>query len=106
MKQIGLVAIGADAVVSKDVADRALLAASPPRLTPGYSTRVKKLPAQTQSLPGAYLINSRDRSFDPEMEPQLVGCECSISTATHQLQLRRDRLLPNKILTNRARILH
>ncbi|MEG4528046.1 hypothetical protein QUB61_35805 [Microcoleus sp. C2D2] len=70
MKQIGLVAIAAaDAVLTKDVAERALWAASPPGLTPGYSTRVKKLPAQTQTLPGADLINSRDWSFDPEMEP-------------------------------------
>ncbi|MBD0339715.1 MAG: acyltransferase [Microcoleus sp. Co-bin12] len=63
---------GAGAVVTKDVAQRALLAASPPGLTPGSSTRVKKLPAQTQTLRGADLINSRDGSFDPEIEPQLV----------------------------------
>ena len=72
MKQIGLVAIAADAVLTKDVAERALLAPSPPGLTPGSSTRVKKLPAQTQTIPRADLINSRDGSFDPEMEPQLV----------------------------------
>ncbi len=73
MKQVGLVAIvAADAVLTKDLADRALLAASPPDLTPGCSTRVKKLPAQTQTLPRVDLINSRDGSFDPEMEPQLV----------------------------------
>ncbi|MBD0395428.1 MAG: hypothetical protein ICV52_16665 [Microcoleus sp. C1-bin4] len=65
-------AIGADAVVSKDVAEGALLAPSPPGLMPGSSTRVKKLPPQTQTLPGVDLINSRDGSFDPEMEPQLV----------------------------------
>ena len=70
---MGLVAIAAaDAVLIKDVAERALLAASPPGLTPGSSTRVKKLPAQTQTLPGTDLINSRDGGFDPEMEPQLV----------------------------------
>ena len=62
----------ADAVLTKDVAELALLAASPPPLTPRSSTRVKKLPAQTQTLPGIDLINSRDGSFDPEMEPQLV----------------------------------
>jgi hypothetical protein len=67
-----LVAIGADAVLTKDVAEHALLAPSPPGLTPGSSTRVKKLPAQTQTIPRADLINSRDGSFDPEMEPQLV----------------------------------
>jgi hypothetical protein len=73
LKQIGLVVIAvADALVSKDVAERAMLAASPPGLTPGSSTRVKKLPAQTQTLPKGDLINSRDGSFDPEMEPQLV----------------------------------
>ena len=73
MKQIGLVAIAAaDAVLTKDVAERALLAASPPGLTPWSSTRVKKLPAQTQTLPGADLINSSDSSFAPEIEPQLV----------------------------------
>jgi len=66
------VAIAADAVLTKDVAERALLAASAPGLTPGSSTRVKKLPAQTQTLPGIDLINSRDGSFDPEKEPQLV----------------------------------
>ena len=73
MKQIGLAAIAvADALVTKDVAEGGLLVASPPDLTPGSSTRVKKLPAQTQTLPGADLINSSDGSFDPEMEPQLV----------------------------------
>ena len=73
MKQIGLVAIAAaDAVLTKDVAERALLAASPPSLALGSWTRVKKLPAQTQTLPGTDLINSRDCSFDPEIEPQLV----------------------------------
>ena len=73
MKQVGLVAIvAADAVLTKDVAERALLAPSPPGLTPGSSTKVKKLPAQTQTLPGTDLINSRDGGFDPEIEPQLV----------------------------------
>jgi hypothetical protein len=73
LKQIGLVAIAAaDAVLTKDVAEGALLAPSPPALTPGSSTRVQKLPAQTQTLPGTDLINSRDGSFDPEIEPQLV----------------------------------
>jgi hypothetical protein len=73
LKQIGLVAIAAaDAVLNKDVAELALLAASPPRLTPGSSMRVKNLPAQTQTLPGADLINSRDGGFDCEMEPQLA----------------------------------
>ena len=62
----------ADALVTKDVAEGALLAASPPGLTPGSSTRVKKLPAQTQTLPGANLINSRDGGLDSEMEPQLA----------------------------------
>ena len=69
---MGLVAIAADAVVTKDVAEGALLAASAPDLTPGSSPRVKKLPAQTQTLPGIDLIKSRDGSFDPEMEPQVV----------------------------------
>jgi hypothetical protein len=73
LKQIGLVAIAAaDAALTKDVAERALWAASPPRLMPGSSTRVKNLPAQTQTLPGADLINSRDGGFDSEMEPQLA----------------------------------
>ena len=62
----------ADAVLTQDVAERALLAASPPGLAPGSKTRVKKLPAQTQTLPGADLINSRDGGFDSEMEPQLA----------------------------------
>jgi len=66
------VAIAADAVLTKNVAERALLVASAPSLTPRSSTRVKKLPAQTQTLPGTDLINSRDGSFDPEIEPQLV----------------------------------
>jgi hypothetical protein len=62
----------ADALLTKDVAECAVLAASPPALTPGSSTRFKKLPGQTQTLPGTDLINSRDGGFDPEMEPQLV----------------------------------
>ena len=73
MKQVGLVALAAaDAVLTKDVAEGALLAPSPPGLAPGSSTRVKKLPAQTQTIPGTDLINSRDGSFDPERELQLV----------------------------------
>jgi hypothetical protein len=62
----------ADAVLTKDVAEGALLAPSPPGLTPGSSTRVKTLPAQTQTLPGTDLINSRDGGLEPEMEPHLV----------------------------------
>jgi len=73
LKQIGVVALAvADALVTKDVAEGGLLAASPPRLTPGASTRVKQLPGQTQTLPKADLINSRDGSFDLEREPHLV----------------------------------
>jgi hypothetical protein len=33
---------------------------------------VKKLQAHTQSLPWAYLINSREGDFDPAIEPHLV----------------------------------
>jgi hypothetical protein len=73
LKQIGLVVIAADAVVSKDVAERALLAASPPRLTPGSSTRVKKLLAQTQTLPGADLIRACRKSLKPLQRKTLTG---------------------------------
>ncbi|MCZ0902387.1 acyltransferase, partial [Microcoleus sp. HI-ES] len=38
---------------------------------------VKKLQAETQSLPWADLINSREGSFDPEIEPELVKLRVS-----------------------------
>jgi hypothetical protein len=38
---------------------------------------VKKLDAETQSLPWANLINSREGAYDPEMEPQLAQLRLS-----------------------------
>jgi hypothetical protein len=38
---------------------------------------VKKLPAQTQRLPWADLINSREGSFDHAIAPQLVQLRVS-----------------------------
>ncbi|WP_445244290.1 acyltransferase [Microcoleus sp. OTE_8_concoct_300] len=95
--------VGADAVVTKDVAEGDIVAAVPARPIGCVEDLVKKLQAQTQRLPWADLINSREGGFDPVIEPQLVQLRVRTSTARHQLQLWRDRrLCDNQLLTNNA----
>ena len=95
--------VGAGAVVTKDVAEGDIVAAVPARPINRVEDLVKKLQAQTQRLPWADLINSREGGFDPAIEPQLVQLRVRTSTARHQLQLwRARRLCDNQLLTNNA----
>ncbi|MDQ2096822.1 MAG: acyltransferase [Tychonema bourrellyi B0820] len=64
--------VAAGAVVTKDVAEGDIVAGVPARPIGRVEDLVKKLQAETQSLPWADLINSREGSFDPEIEPDLV----------------------------------
>ncbi|MEG4056027.1 MULTISPECIES: DapH/DapD/GlmU-related protein [unclassified Microcoleus] len=65
--------VAAGAVVTKDVAEGDIVAGVPGRV----EDLVKKLQAETQSLPWVDLINSREGSFDPEIEPELVKLRVS-----------------------------
>ena len=69
--------VGAGAVVSQDVAEGYIVAGVPARPMGRVEDLVKKLQAQTQSLPWADLINSREGGFDAAIEPQLVQLRVS-----------------------------
>ncbi|MEG5063119.1 acyltransferase [Microcoleus sp. B3-A4] len=69
--------VAAGAVVTKDVAEGDIVAGVPARPIGRVEDLVKKLQAETQSLPWADLINSREGSFDPEIEPELVKLRVS-----------------------------
>jgi hypothetical protein len=69
--------VAAGAVVTNDVAEGDIVAAVPARPIGRVKDLVQKLPAQTQSLPWADLINSREGSFDHAIEPQLVQLRVS-----------------------------
>lgn len=65
-----IVAVGV--VVVKDVAEGDIVVGVPARPIGRVKDLVKKLQAETDSLPWVDLINSRKGSFDPKIEPQLV----------------------------------
>jgi acetyltransferase-like isoleucine patch superfamily enzyme len=69
--------VAAGAVVTKDVAEGDLVAGVPARPIGRVEDLVKKLQAKTHSLPWINLINSREGSFDPEIEPELVKLRVS-----------------------------
>jgi len=69
--------VGAGAVVTQDVAEGDIVAGVPARPIGRVEDLVKKLPAQTQSLPWVELINSREGGFDPAIEPELVELRVS-----------------------------
>jgi acetyltransferase-like isoleucine patch superfamily enzyme len=69
--------VAAGAVVTQDVAEGDIVAGVPARPIGRVEDLVKKLQAQTQSLPWADLINSREGGFDPAIEPELVELRVS-----------------------------
>jgi acetyltransferase-like isoleucine patch superfamily enzyme len=69
--------VGAGAVVTQDVAEGDIVAGVPARPIGRVEDLVKKLQAQTQSLPWVELINSREGGFDPAIEPELVELRVS-----------------------------
>jgi len=69
--------VAAGAVVTNDVAEGDIVAGVPARPIGRVEDLVKKLQAQTQRLPWADLINSREGGFDPAIEPQLVQLRVS-----------------------------
>ena len=69
--------VGAGAVVTQDVAEGDIVAGVPARPIGRVEDLVKKLQAETQSLPWADLINSREGGFDPAIESQLVQLRVS-----------------------------
>lgn len=64
--------VAAGAVVTKDVAAGDIVAGIPAKPIGRVEDLVKKLQAQTQTLPWAELIDRREGGFDPEMEEELV----------------------------------
>ncbi|WP_293212364.1 MULTISPECIES: acyltransferase [unclassified Microcoleus] len=69
--------VAAGAVVTKDVAEGDIVAGVPAKPIGRVADLVEKLQAETQSLPWADLINSREGAYDPEMEPQLAQLRLS-----------------------------
>lgn len=64
--------VAAGAVVTKDVLEGDIVAGVPARPIGRVENLVKKLQAQTNSLPWVDLINSRKGAFDSELEPLLI----------------------------------
>lgn len=69
--------VAAGAVVTKDVAEGDIVAGVPAKPIGRVEDLVKKLQVKTQTLPWAELINRREGSFDPEIEPQLTQLRVS-----------------------------
>ena len=63
--------VAAGSVVNKDVAPGDIVAGIPAKPVGRVDTLVEKLAQKTQSLPWGHLIQKREGSFDPEMEPEL-----------------------------------
>lgn len=69
--------IAAGAVVTKDVAEGSIVAGVPAQPIGRVEDLVKKLEAETDSLPWAEIIQHREGGFAPELEPQLVRLRVS-----------------------------
>ncbi|MEG4802132.1 acyltransferase [Microcoleus sp. ARI1-B5] len=69
--------VAAGAVVTKDVAEGDIVAGVPAKPIGRVADLVEKWQTETQSLPWANLINSREGAYDPEMEPQLTQVRLS-----------------------------
>lgn len=63
--------VAAGAVVSKDVPEGTIVAGIPARVIGRVDDLVAKLEIETANLPWAALIQQREGSFDPELEPAL-----------------------------------
>lgn len=63
--------VAAGAVVTKDVDEAQVVAGVPARVICSTETLVAKYEAQTKNYPWADLINQREGTFDPELEPRL-----------------------------------
>lgn len=64
--------VAAGAVVTKDIAEGDIVGGIPAKPIGRVTDLVKKLQAETEGLPWADLIQQREGSFDPAMEPELV----------------------------------
>lgn len=63
--------VAAGAVVSKDVPEGTIVAGIPARVIGRVDDLVAKLEVETANLPWASIIQQRDGSFDPKLEPAL-----------------------------------
>ncbi|NCO76581.1 MAG: acyltransferase [Cyanobacteria bacterium] len=63
--------VGAGAVVTKDVKEGEIVGGIPAKKIGNISDLVTKLQEETNNLPWAYLIKSREGGYDPKIEPLL-----------------------------------
>lgn len=64
--------VAAGAVVTCDVPENAIVAGVPARVIGRVDELVARLETQTHDLPWADLIRTREGSFDPALEPELI----------------------------------
>ncbi len=64
--------VGAGTVVTRDVAPNTIVMGVPAKVVGKVDMMVQLLKMQTAKLPWAHLIEQRDGSFDPALEPELT----------------------------------